>query len=116
MRAHMQTFSICCRTIMEVRDPIALVTESSKINFKVNPESIRCIACSFFWLMCFFAIAMTKIAVGPQLAEGPEVAGSTCPPFDALEGGIDRSMGFDINTESHLNEAFGFNNVSETCH
>jgi hypothetical protein len=65
--------------------------------------------------MCFFAIAMTNSFAGPRLSDGPEVAGSTCPPFDAPEGHIDRSMSFDIKTESHLKESFGFNNVSKMC-
>ena len=94
---------------------LALGNESSELKFKVNPESCRFIAYCFFWSMCFFAIAMTNFFVGPQLLDGPEVAGSTCPPFDALEGHIDRSMGFDIKTESHLKESFGFNNVSKIC-
>ncbi len=84
--------------------------ESNKLTFKVNPESCRFIAYLFFWSMCFFAIAMTKFVVGPALLEGPEVAGNTCPPFDG-----DRSEGFDIKTDSHLQEAFGFNNVSKIC-
>jgi hypothetical protein len=88
-----------------------LIHESSKVTFKVNPESCRFIAYIFFWSMCFFAIAVTKFVVGPALSDGPEVAGNTCPPFD----GDMRSTGFDIGTDSHLNEAFGFNNVSKIC-
>jgi hypothetical protein len=102
-------------SFFEGGEEAVLGTESSKLKFKVNPESCRFIAYIFFWSMCFFAIAMTKFVTGPGLLDGPEVAGSTCPPFDASEGHFDRSMGFDINKESHLKEAFGFNNVSKIC-
>jgi hypothetical protein len=93
--------------------PAGRLSESSKLKFKINPESVRFTAYCFFWSMCFFAIAMTKLVVRAALLDGPKIAGSTCPPFDAFEGGVDRSMGFDVNTESHLMENFGFNNVSK---
>jgi hypothetical protein len=77
----------------------------SRIQIKVSPESWRFIAYLFFWLMCFFAITMTKVFVGPALAAGP-TDGSTCPPFEP------DGKGFDITTDSHLNRQLGFNNVS----
>ena len=83
---------------------------TSTINFKVNPESCRCIAYAFFWFMCTFAILMTKFVVGPELANGPLDPADTCPPFSG-----NKSHGFDINTDSHLKDAFGFNNVRIVC-
>jgi hypothetical protein len=83
----------------------------STIHFRVNPESCRCIAYAFFfWFMCTFAILMTKFVVGPELANGPLDPADTCPPFSG-----NKSHGFDINTNSHLKDAFGFNNVRIMC-
>jgi hypothetical protein len=76
----------------------------NRIRIKVSPESWRFIAYLFFWLMCIFAITMTKLFVAPALAAGPS-DGSTCPPFE-LDG-----KGFNVATDSHLNRKFGFNNV-----
>jgi hypothetical protein len=76
------------------------------LNFNVHQESCRFISYAFFWFMCGFAIAMTKFVTGPELANGPLVPGDTCPPFNG-----NKSHGFDINTDSHLKDAFGFNNV-----
>jgi hypothetical protein len=76
----------------------------SRIEIKVSPESWRFIAYLFFWLMCSFAITMTKVFVGPALAAGPP-DGSTCPPFEP------DGKGFDITTDSHLNRLLGSNNV-----
>lgn len=77
--------------------------ETKTIEFKVNPESCRFIAYIFFWLMCLFAIIMTKFVAAPLLAAGPD-DGSTCAPFED-------GKGFNVATDSHLNRAFGFNNI-----
>jgi hypothetical protein len=95
--------------------PTQRVNESSKLDFFINAESIRFIAYLSFWGMCGFAIVMTKIYVRPYLLKGPE-DGSTCPPFQIShnqDGSVahDKSNGFDINTNSHLQDAFGFGNV-----
>ena len=79
---------------------------ANTINFRVNTESCRFIAYSFFWLMCVFAHLITKFVTGPQLLQGPIEPGNTCPPFDG-----NKSHGFDVETNSHLKDAFGFNNV-----
>ena len=76
----------------------------NRIQIKVSPESWRFIAYISFWLMCFFAITMTKVFVGPALAAGPS-DGSTCPPFEP------DGKGFDVATNSHLNRELGSNNV-----
>jgi hypothetical protein len=76
----------------------------NRIQIKVSPESWRFIAYVSFWLMCSFAILMTKVFVGPALAAGPP-DGSTCPPFEP------DGKGFDITTNSHLNRELGYNNV-----
>lgn len=77
--------------------------EAATLEIKVAPEAWRFIAYVFFWLMCLFAILMTKFVVGPLLAAGPS-DGSTCPPFGD-------GKGFNVTTNSHLNRIFGFNNV-----
>jgi hypothetical protein len=91
------------------------VVESRKLKFAISAESIRFIAYLFFWSMCGFAIAMTKIYVKPLLLKGD---GSTCPPFQIShkqDGTVlhDKSNGFDYETHSHLQDAFGFGNVSK---
>jgi hypothetical protein len=95
------------------------VVESRKLEFAINAESIRFIAYLFFWSMCFFAIAMTKTFVAPRLLAGPGPDEPTCPPFQISKyknGTInDKSGGFDIATDSHLQDAFGFGNVSNIC-
>ena len=93
--------------------------ESSKLKFSINAESIRFIAYCFFWFMCLFAIAITKFVVAPILLEGPD-DGNTCPPFQISyneDGTVlqDKSQGFDVATNSHLHDAFGFGNVSKRC-
>lgn len=93
---------------------------NSTLSMKINVESFRFIAYCLFWLMCTVAILLTKYVTAPLLLEGPssynhgllgnagnESENSTCAPFTGF-----RSDGFDIKTESHLVEAFGFNNVS----
>lgn len=76
--------------------------------------------------MCIIAVLLTNYITAPLLLEGPsayyggdsryydEGDNEHCnhypPPFDGA-----RSDGFDIQTESHLVEAFGYNNVSVFC-
>jgi hypothetical protein len=98
--------------------PTQRVVDSSKLEFFVNAERIRFIAYLSFWGMCFFAIAMTKMVVRDLLLKGPEEDGNTCPPFQISykeDGSVlrDKSGGFDILTDSHLQDAFGFGNVSK---
>jgi hypothetical protein len=93
--------------------------ESSKLKFSINAESVRFIAYCFFWSMCLFAIALTKLVVAPLLLAGPD-DGNTCPPFQISyneTGAVlqDKSHGFDVTTNSHLQDAFGFGNVSKRC-
>jgi hypothetical protein len=96
------------------------VAESSKLKFKINAESVRFIAYCFFWFMCFFAITLTKTVVAPLLLAGPD-DGSTCPPFqityekDNVTILHDKSHGFNVANSSHLQDAFGFANVSKRC-
>jgi hypothetical protein len=106
-------------TQREIPTELAVV-KSSKLEFAINAESIRFIAYLFFWSMCFFAIAMTRFVVAPLLLEGP-ADGNTCPPFqityedDNVTVLHDKSHGFDVLTNSHLQDAFGFGNVSKMC-
>lgn len=62
--------------------------------------------------MCFFAITLNNLVVKARLLAGPK-DGSTCPPFqrDDPDRGLVPGKGFDVTTNSHLNEAFGFNNI-----
>jgi hypothetical protein len=98
----------------------AVVESSSKLEFAINAESIRFIAYLFFWFFCFFSIAMTRLFVEDYLSKGP-ADGNTCPPFqityedDNVTVLHDKSHGFDVKTESHLQDAFGFGNVSKIC-
>ena len=89
---------------------------SSKLEFTINAESIRFMAYLFFWGMCFFAIALTRIILAPILLAG-HTDNSACPPFEIsydADGMIhDKSGGFDYTTNSHLQDAFGFGNVSK---
>lgn len=84
--------------------------------FAISPDAIRFWAYIAFWFMCLFAITLTQFYVMPLLEKGPQpddpaTNGLACPPFEANRS-VDRSQGFNVRTESHLNEAFGFNNVS----
>lgn len=88
---------------LEEQTRAAASDTSTTIEIDVSPEAWRFIAYVFFWLMCLFAILLSKFVVAPLLAAGPG-DGSTCPPFDD-------GKGFDIVTNSHLNRIFGFNNV-----
>lgn len=92
----------------EVNERGVMMAGGAKLEFKVASEAWRFIAYLFFWGMCFFAIAMTKIFVTPSLAAGPpsDSPTKTCPPFEP------NGEGFDIAENSHLRRAFGFNNVS----
>ena len=93
---------------------------NSTLTLKINVESFRFVAYCLFWLMCIIASLLTKYVAAPRLLEGPssykngifgdsplDSDNSAYPPFEG-----NRSDGFDIKTESHLVEAFGFNNVS----
>jgi hypothetical protein len=87
--------------------------ESEEVKIIVAAESWRFIAYLAFWGMCAFAIAMTKIFVAPLLAAGPVDEGDTCGPFnrDAPEFNVFLGKGFDMATQSHLMQLFGFANI-----
>lgn len=57
-------------------------------------------------------VITTKYVI-PRLAAGPEVPGDTCGPFnqDFPNNGVFPGKGFDYYTQSHLHNAFGFNNI-----
>ena len=99
--------NFCLRSLQHfLQGPAGIAEGANTISFRVNPESCRFIAYVFFWWMCGFAYLMTKFVTGPQLAQGPIEPGNTCPPFNG-----NKSHGFDVETDSHLKDAFGFNNV-----
>lgn len=56
--------------------------------------------------MCLFAIILTQTIVKERLAAGPEKKGDACGPFDISNG-----EGFDLATEGHLVQAFGYSNI-----
>ena len=76
------------------------------VKFSVTAETWRFYAYLAFWGMCAFAIIMKTLFVKPLLLKG----GTTCPPFqrDVPERGLVPGGGFDVDTNSHLNQAFGF--------
>lgn len=78
----------------------------------VESESWRFYAYLFFWGMCAFAIFLARVVVKPILLDGP-ADGSTCPPYsrDDPTLGVSPGKGFNIDTQSHLMELFGYNNI-----
>ena len=84
------------------------------IQFSITAETWRFRAYIAFWFMCAFAISMKIIFVKPLLLAGPSDE-SSCPPFerDAPELGLVPGEGFDVDTNSHLNQAFGFSKYEQ---
>jgi len=92
------------------------------IKLQVIAETWRCRAYLAFWGMCLFAITVTNVIVAPKLKEGPTAygmpEGSTCGPFNRPwkdespnPVGILPGQGFDVKTQTHLSERFGFPNI-----
>jgi hypothetical protein len=81
----------------------------SLIELTIAAESLRFIAFFFFWAMALFSIAITRLIVVDRLAAGPEVEGDSCGPFNQENPGL--GQGFDLYTENHLKQAFGFSNI-----
>lgn len=91
--------------------------ENHKLEFKVSPESIRFVMYLIFWGMTAVAMAFTKFYTAGQLLAGPKNdAQANCPPFNvaSFPGAetVDRTNGFDVYTESHLNQVLGYSHVS----
>lgn len=87
-------------------------SDDGTLKFKVQPETIRFYAYLFFWAMAIIAILITRLVTKDRLLQGPPSSSQTgeplsCPPFQ-------NGVGFDIDTDSHLMKAFGFNNASIT--
>ncbi len=80
--------------------------DQNVLNISIQPEIFRFYAYVFFWMMAIFAIILTEYITADHLLQGPKPGEPACPPFDRFGG-----RGFDIHKESHLIEAFGFNNV-----
>ncbi|CAJ1963267.1 unnamed protein product [Cylindrotheca closterium] len=100
-------------TIPKVKRASTVIgSELPAIKLNIVAERWRFYAYIAFWSMCILAIALSKIFVAPILAAGPE-DGSTCGPFnrDAPEFGVELGQGFDMTTESHLQQIFGYNNI-----
>lgn len=83
----------------------------SDVRFTISADAFRFVAYVLFWFMCIFAIFMTRVFVAPILEKGKEEDSPSCPPFAGW-----RANGFNVYNESHLIEAFGFNNVRFTKH
>lgn len=88
------------------------MSEDIAFKLSVASETWRFRAYVAFWSMCFFAIGMSNLVVKPILLAGPE-DGLACPPFQRAweEKGVSPGKGFDLSTQSHLMQAFGFNNI-----
>lgn len=96
---------------------------SAKITFTMSPDSWRFMAWVNFFVFVFFAMVVTEFITGPNLLAGPQPNAdgtpNTCGPFNdggpaispRTGDGFDRTHGFDIKTQSHLNQLFGFNNI-----
>mmetsp|Transcript_19260 Transcript_19260/g.24830 ORF Transcript_19260/g.24830 Transcript_19260/m.24830 type:complete len:338 (+) Transcript_19260:83-1096(+) len=78
--------------------------ELDRIEIQIQPESFRFYAYIFFWSMSLIAILLTQFIVKKELLKGPAPGEPSCPPFQD-------GHGFDIETESHLQKAYGFNNI-----
>merc|ERR1712032_568386 len=87
--------------------------DCKRVKYTISVEKWRFIAYIFFWCMCIFAIIMANLFVIPYLAAGPDEEGSTCGPFNRKTSnvGVELGEGFDLNTQSHLVDLFGYNNI-----
>ena len=56
--------------------------------------------------MALIATLVTEFITADYLMQGVDDGEPACPPFERFDG-----KGFDIHTESHLIDSFGFNNV-----
>lgn len=74
------------------------------ITFEVQPETLRFYAYVFFWTMGIIAILLTEFVVRDYLLAGPAPGEPSCPPFE-------NGKGFDLHTDSHLIQVYGFNNI-----
>ena len=90
----MTTSSETTITIGQNEDAIQTLVTTT---YKFQVEKFRLIAYVAFWFMCFFAMAVTSLAVAPNL--GP------CPNTE----GAEPSYGLHCSV---LVKNFGFNNVS----
>ena len=79
--------------------------EDQRLKFCIQPETFRFYAYIFFWSMSIMAILITKFVTKQRLLQGPASGEPSCPPFQS-------GVGFNIETDSHLMKAFGFNNAS----
>jgi len=96
----------------------AVVVADPAVVISVACETWRFRAYVAFWGMCFFAITISRIIVKPILLAGPpaDEYNSSCPPYsrnnpDLGAGGVYPGKGFDLSTQSHLVELFGFGNI-----
>jgi hypothetical protein len=89
-------------------------TSSPVITLAIASETWRFRAYVAFWGMCAFAIMLSKFVVAPRLLAGPK-DGSTCAPFERsdpdLGDGVSPGEGFDLDSQSHLIQLFGFGNI-----
>jgi len=98
--------------------PIKVADDYTGIKVEIKPEKWRCIAYSFFWTMVMLAETLSRWYAADILAAGPPPGTPTeklgCGPFNRENKngfGVGIGQGFDIYTQSHLQEDFGFPNV-----
>jgi len=90
------------------------------LKFTLRVETVRLYYLFFFWTMIGFAMIVTRVWVAPYLLagvkEGTPIEKLGCGPFDRNgesdnKFGLSYGQGFDVKTENHLVDAFGFGNV-----
>lgn len=82
------------------------------LTFSVAAETWRFYAYCLFWFVVVFAIVMNYSFSVPRIKKGPS-DGKACGAFarDDPEFGVYPGEGFNIQSHSHLNQIFGYNNI-----
>jgi len=98
--------------------------EGETLNVHLNVEMIRVVAYVNFFIMIGVAVIIANVKMRDVLLAGPTQAAidagqQNCPPFDGamgdrVEPNVLPGEGFDFVTQSHLNRAFGYNNICTT--
>lgn len=94
------------------------MTQTPTLELRFKSENVRIAVYLLFPFFCGVAWTASHFLVIPQMAAGVDKSVVPrekwgCGPFNRKGGefGLDYGEGFDFNTQSHLQEAFGFPNV-----
>jgi len=90
--------------------------EDATVKVYINVELLRVVTYVNFFIMVICTLFFQRFLVKPRLEKGPDVPGDICGPFNGdlgerLDPPVLPGEGFDVSTQSHLNRAFGYNNV-----